>query len=303
MIQSTSHGFSDDFDGVNGRRQLSFARSPVRAALGGAAGSPNLRGVSGRALPTACGLLVAFTLLAAGCTYETRTEATTGRAPAVAANYLSTSELQPTTTTVPFHEYLAADAVVDEVEYFSEPGAPASAGALPNPTHEDWPLAFSVLEQRGDWALVRLPKRPNGSTGWIRSADVTFRPVPNRVIIEVGARRITVLRGNSPEVLFQDAVAVGSPRTPTPLGSFYIDIAVDLRPGHSVYGTWQLSVGGFSEVHYSFGGGNGQIAIHGWNNPSVLGQAVSNGCIRMRNDSINVVADLAPVGTPVEIVA
>ena len=52
-----------------------------------------------------------------------------------------------------------------------------------------------------------------------------------------------------------------------------------------------------------FAGGIGQIAIHGWNDPSAMGRNVSNGCIRMNNDDIARVAELAPLGTPVIITA
>ncbi len=60
---------------------------------------------------------------------------------------------------------------------------------------------------------------------------------------------------------------------------------------------------GFSEVLQTFGGGIGQIAIHGTNNPSSVGADVSNGCIRLRNEDIARVAELTSVGSPVSIVA
>ncbi len=60
---------------------------------------------------------------------------------------------------------------------------------------------------------------------------------------------------------------------------------------------------GFSDALKSFGGGPGQIAMHGTNRPNLLGQAVSNGCVRMNNDDITKMVDLAPTGTPVAIVA
>ncbi|MDP1794684.1 MAG: L,D-transpeptidase, partial [Acidimicrobiales bacterium] len=68
-------------------------------------------------------------------------------------------------------------------------------------------------------------------------------------------------------------------------------------------GRFMLSIAGFSEVLKSFGGGRGQIAMHGWSDPSVMGRDVSNGCIRMRNDDILKLSQLAPLGTPVDIVA
>jgi lipoprotein-anchoring transpeptidase ErfK/SrfK len=72
---------------------------------------------------------------------------------------------------------------------------------------------------------------------------------------------------------------------------------------HPTYGWGQLSVSGFSDVLERFAGGIGQIAIHGWNDPSAMGRNVSNGCVRMNNDDIARVAELAPLGTPVTISA
>ena len=50
-------------------------------------------------------------------------------------------------------------------------------------------------------------------------------------------------------------------------------------------------------------GGIGQIAMHGTNHPNLLGQAISNGCVRMDNTVITQMADLAPAGTPVEVLS
>jgi lipoprotein-anchoring transpeptidase ErfK/SrfK len=61
-------------------------------------------------------------------------------------------------------------------------------------------------------------------------------------------------------------------------------------------------VAGFSDVLETFGGGVGQIAMHGTNRPDLIGGKVSHGCVRMTNQSITQLKDLAPPGTPVEIV-
>jgi len=42
-------------------------------------------------------------------------------------------------------------------------------------------------------------------------------------------------------------------------------------------------------------------AIHGTNKPETIGQAVSHGCIRMRNEDIGRLYSMVPVGTPVYI--
>lgn len=204
---------------------------------------------------------------------------------------------------VPVRGFVGAEAVVPAVTALVAPEEGAEAVAtLQNPTWEGFPLTFAVLEQQGEWSHVRLLMRPNNSTGWVRTAELRTYEVANRVVIERAARRLTVYRGDSDEVLFATDAGVGAGRTPTPLGEFWIDIVYPLD-GTGVYGWGQLSVSGFSEVLMTFGGGIGQIAIHGTNNPSSVGGPVSNGCIRMLNDAWIQVSVLAANGTPVSIQA
>ena len=42
-------------------------------------------------------------------------------------------------------------------------------------------------------------------------------------------------------------------------------------------------------------------ALHGTNVPSSIGQAVSHGCVRMRNEDITTLYHMVPLGTPVFI--
>jgi lipoprotein-anchoring transpeptidase ErfK/SrfK len=207
----------------------------------------------------------------------------------------------PTTTTTEQERdgFLAAHAGVPQVALFDSPDASEPVFFLPNPTHEGMPLAFLVREEQGSRFRVALPMRPNGSEGWIDKADVFTNEVPNRIEVEVGAHRLTVYEGRTDQVLMQTSVAVGTSSTPTPLGNFYVDISV----AQNTYTPWILSVAGFSDQLQSFGGGIGQIAIHGWSDTSVLGQNVSNGCVRVSFDDLWRLRDLAPVGTPVDIVA
>jgi len=195
-----------------------------------------------------------------------------------------------------------ADAVVPKVALFKAEGGSEPFTTLSNPTFEKVPLIFHVLEDKGAWLHVRVNTRPNGARAWIRRSDVTLRRLPNRIVIDLSDRQLTVLHGN--DVLAKHPVAVGSPRTPTPLGEFYVDATVNLSAkANGPYGVGQLSVSGFSEVLKTFGGGIGQIAIHGTNNPSSIGGTVSNGCIRMLNPAWTQVASLAADGTPVSIQA
>lgn len=195
-----------------------------------------------------------------------------------------------------------ADAIGAKVDLYREPNVVYEEKPwIDNPTHEGLYVVFLVLEDKGPWLKVRVSARPNGLVAWIKRDQVALRTVPNRVVIEVGARRVTVFHGN--EILLRETVAVGTDRTPTPLGRFFVDGIVQVPYDTGPYGAYQVSVSGFSEVLHSFGGGVGQIAMHGTNRPDLLGQPVSNGCVRMTNAAITKMADLAPNGTSVEIVA
>jgi hypothetical protein len=202
------------------------------------------------------------------------------------------------------HTFEAADAIVPSVKLYDAPDATSSTGTLPNPTVEHVPLAFLVKAQGPPgWLQVQLARRPNESTAWIHAEDVSLRGVDNRIVIERGAHRLTVYKGSSDQVLFQASVADGAPKTPTPLGNFFIDIVVKLTNPKGAYGPFQLSVAAFSDALQTFDGGPAQIAIHGTNQPSLIGKFVSNGCVRLNNDDITALQPLVPVGTPVQIVA
>ena len=82
-------------------------------------------------------------------------------------------------------------------------------------------------------------------------------------------------------------VAVGKPSTPTPRGTFTI-VEKMLHPG-GVYGTRLLAL---SKPYYS---------IHGTNAPELIGQAVSNGCVRMHNHQVEEVYSLISLGSLVYI--
>lgn len=229
-----------------------------------------------------------------------------GASQVQAAPTVPSTTAAPTTTTRPVikHPFWAADAIVPEVALYDTPGATDPVSSMTNPTPEDVPLSFLVKDRGPDgWLHVQISRRPNGSTAWIHASDVRLRGVDNRIVVEREARILTVYRGTTDEVLFQTTVADGAPATPTPLGDFFVDVVVKVDRPSGAYGPYQLSVAGFSDVLQTFGGGPGQIAIHGTNHPELIGRFVSNGCVRLTNDDVVSVHGLAPVGTPVEIVA
>ncbi|HEX6596494.1 MAG TPA: L,D-transpeptidase [Acidimicrobiales bacterium] len=192
-----------------------------------------------------------------------------------------------------------ADAKGSQVPLFSTPDQAEPDDWLDNPTWEGLPVVFLVHGRQGDWLNVQVSIRPNQATAWVRASDVTLRQVTQRVVIDLGGRTLTAYDGE--RVLLRASVAPGLSSTPTPTGEFFVDGVVALRDTSGPYGSHQISVAAFSNVHYSFGGGIGQIAVHGTNNPALIGTPASNGCVRMTNDDIAALASMVPLGTPVKI--
>ncbi len=245
-------------------------------------------------------LVVALALIGASCKaggHETSfTRATTTTRPVEVKVAAVLPEGVPTPTKIA----LVAVAVGPTVSVHPAPGSTAVSKMLTNPTIEGMPLALLAVDQQADWYQVRFPERPNGSMGWVKANEVDVRSVSNRIVISTSQRSLRVLDKDQ-KTVYETNVAVGKPSTPTPLGRFYVDIWLP-NPGRP-YGSFMLSIAGFSDVLRSFGGGRGQIAMHGWADTSVMGRNVSNGCIRMRNVDIERLSQLAPLGTPVEIIA
>jgi lipoprotein-anchoring transpeptidase ErfK/SrfK len=161
------------------------------------------------------------------------------------------------------------------------------------------PLALLVVERQAGWYRVLIPGRPNGATGWTRSSDVVTRKVDYQVRVDLAARRLTLMRRG--QVVFASSVAIGDAAHPTPTGWFSLTDTVATGNPNGAYGPFALGISARSEVLTEFQGGDGQVAIHGTNNPAGIGRAISHGCIRVPNDVATNLTDLLPLGTPVVI--
>lgn len=251
-------------------------------------------------------LTLALAALGAGMSACRGSSTSSPLAAAVKPTTTTTTVPVPTTVSVldgvppPTPIALGAMAVVPKVNVYDAPGSSKVTTVMTNPTIERVQLAMFADERQGDWVHVRLPMRPNGSAGWIRASDVQLEEMKTRIVVDIGDRRVRVL-DQTQAIIFDTNVAVGKPATPTPPGRFFVDVWLP-NPGRP-YGSFMLSISGFSDVLKNFAGGRGQLALHGWSDTSVMGKNVSNGCVRMRNQDIEQLAKLAPLGTPIEIVA
>lgn len=238
----------------------------------------------------------------AGCASTSRPRVALDTLPPPPASSTSTVPLVTTTTAPPIPTYTVAEAKGAKVAVYGAPTDAQPARSLPSPQDDGSTLVFLVKAERGDWVNVSLPVRPNGSTGWIKASDVNLTSHNFRIEVKVGAHHITVYKGN--DVFLEDTVAVGAPSTPTALGSFYTTGAFATGATQPVYGPYAYPLSGYSEVLFSFGGGEGQMGLHGTNDPSSLGRSVSNGCVRLSNASITKLHDVLPdFGVPVDIEA
>jgi lipoprotein-anchoring transpeptidase ErfK/SrfK len=193
-----------------------------------------------------------------------------------------------------------------EVAVYAERGDEEPAQTISNPLDaEGTPVAPVVFLAEGfydpdaAWVEVFLPVRPNGSTGWVRADDVTVAAHDFHIQVDLTEHRIEVTDGD--EVVLEAPVGVGTSQTPTPGGVFYTRSLI--RSTNPAYGPYAYGLSGYSEVHETFGSGPGDIGIHGTDDDAAVGTDVSNGCIRLRNEDIELLAEILPLGVPVEILA
>lgn len=208
----------------------------------------------------------------------------------------------PTTTETSETENSASSSLVARTETeLAVHGVPDAEPdhVLPATTGFGSPRALLVVQEQGDWLEVSLPERPNGSTGWIRREAVELREVDTAIEVDLATRTLTLKDGD--EVLASTPIAVGTPENPTPTGDFYVvDKLVTDEPG-GAYGPYALGLSAYSETLTEFGGGDGQVGIHGTNDPSSIGQPVSHGCVRVPNEIVDLLNATVNLGTPVHI--
>ncbi len=199
-------------------------------------------------------------------------------------------------------QFVTASTLGKDIPVYAAPDANAAPiNTLSTRTEYLLPRTLLAFNTTPDWAQVYLPTRPNSSTGWVKTTDVRLssQPLEWAVKVDLADYKVTVLHNGV--VDFETTAAIGSPQYPTPTGTFYITDPLDLQkqPGTG-YGAFALGLSGHSDVLTEFGGGDGQIALHGTDNPSDVGQAISHGCVRLKNADILRLSTL-PLGTPVFI--
>jgi lipoprotein-anchoring transpeptidase ErfK/SrfK len=198
--------------------------------------------------------------------------------------------------------YLAVSAAVDQLQIYDH-APPGSSLLLTFPQAGVKQISSTFLaigEAEGtsgaSWYHIRLPIRPNGSTGWVRASDVSTVPLSHDIRVDISEHRLDLYeRGQK---VSSYTVAVGKGETPTALGDFYITLKARPVNTRNIYGDLIMMISAFSEQLPNWPNG-GQAAIHGTYDTSTIGTDVSHGCIRMSNNDILELSESAALGTPV----
>lgn len=152
------------------------------------------------------------------------------------------------------------------------------------------------------WYQVALRDRPNGSTGWVPEASVDVTKTPMRIFVDLKGRTLRVEKDGTG--VFTTTIAIGTEENPTPVNGTYVTELIQNTEPDGAYGPYAFGLAMHSDTLSEFGGGDGQVGIHGTNQPNLIGQAVSHGCVRLTNTDIQELVDLQlPLGVPVFITA
>jgi lipoprotein-anchoring transpeptidase ErfK/SrfK len=182
---------------------------------------------------------------------------------------------------------------------YARPGAKRPAALLRNPDRLGIPRVLLIHSQRRKWIRLYMPTRPDGRTGWVRRRAVRVLRDPYRIVIQLRRHQLTLWRHG--RRVYRTRIVAGAGPTPTPRGLYYVTQLLKPPDPNGAYGPYSFGLSAHSRVLKRFAGGNGQVGIHGTNQPWLLGKSVSHGCIRVHNAAIRRLARILPLGTPVWI--
>ncbi len=170
---------------------------------------------------------------------------------------------------------------------------------FPHPSQEPFPEDF--------WLFENLQLTPLGEPPVdLPSEEITPEESINKntsLIVRLSDRRVYVYQNNQLKASYP--IAVGKPGWETPLGTYQVlnmqrnpawqhpwnDKIIPPGPDNPLGARW---IGFWTD-------GRHFIGFHGTPNERLVGQAVSHGCIRMRNQDILALYALVKIGTPVTV--
>ena len=170
-------------------------------------------------------------------------------------------------------------------------------------TEDQLPEVYPVLAARQDaqgrrWLQIRVPRRPNGRTGWIIDEMLSSSLYIVKTLLVIDRRGLRATLFKNGKKIWSSRVGIGKAGTPTPRGQFWI--RERLKGLGGIYGPWAFGTSAYSSL--SDWPGGGVVGIHGTNQPRLIPGRPSHGCVRVPNVKIRQLARLMPIGTPVSII-
>jgi hypothetical protein len=160
-------------------------------------------------------------------------------------------------------------------------------------------LSVVRLRRRATWLGVRTEHRPNGRLGWIPAAATRPGGVREKIVADLSARTVTLLREG--RRVLRVRVAIGQPAYPTPAGRFAVtDVLRVLEP--TPYGCCVIALSGRQPRVPANWTGGARLAIHGTADVRSIGRAVTIGCLRGRDRAMHrLFREKLQPGTPVVV--
>lgn len=162
------------------------------------------------------------------------------------------------------------------------------------------PLVLWVEEvsKSGAWGRIELPYVWPRREGWIPLEGLERETTWVRVDVDLSEHTVRVFKRD--QLLLKAAGATGAAASPTPPGDYAVTDRVPFSAG-SYLGSFAFGISGIQPRLPAGWTGGDQLAIHGTNSPSTIGQSVSAGCVRVSESTLDRLLPLLRLGTPVQI--
>jgi hypothetical protein len=165
---------------------------------------------------------------------------------------------------------------IRKIAAYDAPGGRALAYLAP--TISGAPLTVPIVGQREGWRAVLLPS-VNRTIAWLAPGGWSTAELHDQIIVRRGAHELSWLHDGA--LAGRWTVAVGTSRTPTPLGRTFV-LARSAAHSKVYAGVDTLPLGAVPDRASA---GTGLLAahtgIHAWYDAGAFGKNVSNGCVRL----------------------
>ena len=172
-------------------------------------------------------------------------------------------------------------------------------------TEDGFPEVYLVHSSHWDalgqqWLQIRIPRRPNGSTGWVQRTALGALHLTHQLLVVNREKTRIYLYANA-HLRWSAPVGVGKRSTPTPPGHFWIRERFKITDPTSGYWPYAFGTSDYSTLTDWPGGG--VVGIHGpYYAPQSIPGKISHGCIRLETVADAWLARHVGVGTPVHVI-